>query len=192
MVMRAHHRTSRIARRRGFTVIEILVALSAGVLVAAAAFALSKNATTFFQREARVSSAQLALTLALNRLTGDIQRASFLSTSNITADQTICSSTKNTWPVGLSLLAGVNIAPGTQATPQSAAQTPPMTPDQIILGGSMDTTEVWQVQSITAGAGGAPLITFRGQYTDPATMRAIASLNATTETLQSKVTPIFY
>jgi hypothetical protein len=134
----------------------------------------------------------LALTLSLNRLTGDIQRAAFLSTPNITADQTICSTTKNTWPAGLSLLAGINIAPSAQSTPQSAAQLPAMTPDQIIIGGSMDTTESWQVQSITQGAGSAPLITFRGPTTDPATMRTIASLNATTETLQGKITPIFY
>ncbi len=176
---------------RGFTVVEIMVALSAGVLVSMAAFMLSKNATAFFQREARVSSAQLALTLAMNRLTGDIQRASFLSTPNITADQTICSSTSNTWPTGLGLLAGINIAASTQSTPQSAAQTPAMTPDQIILGGSMDTSEIYQVQSITAGAGGAPLITLRLPANEPATMRALAGLGPT-EQLASKMTPIFY
>jgi len=101
-------------------------------------------------------------------------------------------STKTTWPAGLGLLSGINIAQGTQPTPQSAAQTPPMTPDQIIIGGSMDTTEAWQVQSITAGASGAPVVTFRQANTEPATLRALATMNAATETLQSKVAPIFY
>jgi type II secretory pathway pseudopilin PulG len=178
-------------RARGFTIVELLVALCAGVLVSMAAFMLSRDATAFFQREARISSAQLSLTLALNRITGDIQRAGFLSAPNITADPTICAQTNATWPPGLSLLAGVNIAPSTQATPQSLAQTPPMTPDQIILGGSMDSSEIYAVQSITLGAGGAPLITLQGPTTEPATIRAIATLGAT-ETLVSKMTPVFY
>ena len=68
--------------RRGFTLIEVIVALSAGVLVSMAAFMLSKGATAFFQREARISTAQLGLTLAMNRLTNDIQRASLNSSPN--------------------------------------------------------------------------------------------------------------
>ncbi len=176
---------------RGFTLIEVLVALSAGVLVSIATFMLSKSATAFFQREARISSAQLALTLAMNRLTGDIQRASYLSTANSLVDPNVCRTTSASWPTGLGLLTGVTITSGA-ATPQGAIQNPPMAPpDQIIIGGSMDSAEVYQVQSIAAGAGNAPLLTMRSPTTEPATYRALATLG-TPDTLASRLTPVFY
>src|SRR3954469_23790645 len=65
--------------RRGFTLVELMVAMSAGVLVSLAALLLAKNASRFFQHEARISAAQLAVTLGMNRLTADLQRASFLA-----------------------------------------------------------------------------------------------------------------
>jgi len=178
--------------RRGFTIIEVIVALSAGVLVSMAAFMLSKNATAFFQREARVSSAQLALTLAMNRLTNDIQRASFLSSPNAFVDPSVCrQGVSASWPPGLAALTGITITAGTQ-TSQGAAQIPPMSPpDQIIIGGSMDSSEVYQVQSIIPGAGGAPLLVMRGPTSDPATYRAAASLGPN-DTLTSKLASVFY
>lgn len=180
------------APQRGFTLIEVLVALSAGVLVSMAAFMLSKDATRFFQHEARISSAQIALTLAMNRITGDIQRAGYLSTANIQKDPTVCAQTSTTWTAGLSLLAGVNIAPSTQSTPQSAAQTPALTPDQIILGGSMDSSEVYQVQCVLSGAGGGPLLVMRSPLLEPATYRANQSILGTSDTLAGNQTPFFY
>jgi type II secretory pathway pseudopilin PulG len=175
---------------RGFTILEVIVALSAGVLVSMATFMLSKNATAFFQREARISSTQLALTLAMNRLTNDIQRASFLSTANIQADPQVCRTNAGTWPAGLAVLSGLNITAGTQ-TPQGAIQPQPFAPpDQIILGGGMDASDVLQVQSILPGAGGAPLLVMRVPTADPLSYRTVASLGPT-ETLAGKVQPMF-
>src|SRR5277367_5834742 len=96
---RSRSRAFEPRRPRGFTLIEVLVALSAGVLVSMAAFMLSKDATRFFQHEARVSTAQIALTLAMNRLSGDIQRAGFLSTANVQLDPSVCRGVA--WPAGL-------------------------------------------------------------------------------------------
>src|SRR3569832_577014 len=113
----------RIAQRertRAYTLVEVLVAMSMGVLVSLAAFTLSKNATQFSQHEARISSAQLALTLAMNRLTNDIQRASYLSSPNALNDPRVCRDTLATWPNGLRSLAGINITQSGQATPQIA------------------------------------------------------------------------
>ena len=176
---------------RGFTLIEVLVALSAGVLVSMAAFMLSKDATRFFQHEARISSAQMALTLAMNRLTGDIQRAGFLSSANVLLDPTVCRQTSTSWTPGLNALAGINIAASTQSTPQSLAQVPSLTPDQIIIGGSMDSSEVYQVQCVLSGAGGAPLLVMRAPTNEPATCRANASLGPS-DTLAGNLTPLVY
>jgi prepilin-type N-terminal cleavage/methylation domain-containing protein len=183
--------TVRSRAARGFTIIEVMVALSAGVLVSMAAFMLSKNATAFFQREVRVSSAQLALNLAMNRLTSDIQRASFLSTPNIQADPSVCRTQAATWPAGLGALTGINIVSGT-ATAQGNAQSPAMVaPDQIIIGGSMDASEVFQVQSIVPGTGGAPLLVMRIPTGEPATYRALASEGGLAANLPCKLKPWF-
>jgi prepilin-type N-terminal cleavage/methylation domain-containing protein len=191
-------RAPRIHPRRGFTIIEVLVALSAGVLVSAAAFMLSRNATAFFQREARISSAQLALTLGMNRLTSDIQRASFLSTPNIAVDPTVCSPGPGLFPNGLARLAGVDIYPGT-ATPQGANQsTPPGSsnswepqtpPDAIVIGGSLSSSEIYEVQTITAGSGG-PLVVLRAPTSDPATNRAL-TLAGSAAALPCQIGPVF-
>ena len=175
----SHPQSPEAGARRGFTVIEVLVALSAGILVSAAAFMLSRNATAFFQREARISAAQLSLTLAMNRLTNDLQRASFLSTPNIVLDPRVCAPTTAIYPTGLGKLAGINIYSGTATTQGALQSTPPGTstswepqtpPDAIVIGGSMDSSEVWQVQTIKPGAGG-PLVVLQSPATDPATNR---------------------
>jgi type II secretory pathway pseudopilin PulG len=187
--MRPNRNSLRNAALRAFTIVEVLVALSAGVLVSMAAFLLSKNATTFFQHEARISSAQLALTLAMNRLTNDVQRAAFLSTPNIRTDPQVCRTSIATWTNGLKLLGSVNIEPSTQATPQSAQNG--LFPDQIIIGGSMDSSEMFQVQAVISGDSGAPRLILRGPQQEPATMRTLASL-AANENLYDKIKPIFY
>src|SRR5262245_17049023 len=69
--------------RRGFTLVELLVALAIGLSVSMAAFLLAKNATRVFQNEARITSTQLAVTLGMNRIAADLQRAAFLSSPNM-------------------------------------------------------------------------------------------------------------
>ena len=51
--------TSRCARaiQRGFTLVELMVAITAGLFVAVASFALAKQGSKFFQQEARVANA---------------------------------------------------------------------------------------------------------------------------------------
>jgi hypothetical protein len=151
------------------------MALSAGVLVSLATFLLSKNATLLFQHEARISAAQLSLTIGLNRLTADIQRASFLSSMNPKLDPRVCKD--SSWAGGMNGLAGITIAQhsqGTWPTPQSVANG--IQPDQIWIGGSLDTDDMFEVQSVQSGTGSAPLLVFRTAVTEPATMRALANL----------------
>lgn len=181
--------TSRRRGRAAFTLIEIMVALSAGVLVSMAAFALSKNATTFFQHEARISTAQLSLTLGLNRLTADLQRASFLSTANAKVDPMVC---RGDWSTaqGLNSLAGVQIKPGTLAgagTSQSGQNG--LKPDQLIVGGSLDASEAFVVQCVLS-QGSAPALQLQTAQYDGAMARLNASLGPG-ESLQSRLALIF-
>ena len=148
------------SRGRGFTLVELMVAMAAGLVVAAAAMLLAKNASQFFQYEARISAAQLGLTLGMNRITQDLQRAALLSSPNIQRDSTsglLCGDV-TTYPVGLQQLAGIHIIQGGSAvnTPQSVAND--LNPDILIVGGSLSTTEQFAVRSTSLAAGGSVVL----------------------------------
>jgi prepilin-type N-terminal cleavage/methylation domain-containing protein len=136
------------ARNRGFTLVEILVAMSAGVLVSIAALLLARNATRFFQHEARISAAQLAATLGMNRLTADLQRASFLAapTHYQGLDNKLCQEAGPV-PAAIRNWTGIAIrARGSQLDhaaelAQGASPDNNLFPDSVILGGSFATTE---------------------------------------------------
>jgi prepilin-type N-terminal cleavage/methylation domain-containing protein len=68
---------------RGFTLVELLVAIIAGLLVAAAAISFSKQSTRFFSQEARIAAAQMSVLSGFQRLQGDISRASYMSIPNM-------------------------------------------------------------------------------------------------------------
>ena len=78
------------ARRRGFTLPELMMATAAGLMVSAAAFMLARNASIVFQEETRITAAQLSATLGMQRLRTDLARAGFLGTPNIKEDPFAC------------------------------------------------------------------------------------------------------
>src|SRR5579862_9908368 len=82
------HRVRR-SRARAFTLIELTVALVAGLLVAMAVATLSHEATATFNEEVRISAAEATLRTAADRLRADLQRASYMSTPNIEMDPLI-------------------------------------------------------------------------------------------------------
>lgn len=181
--------TKHFARRAGraaFTLIEILVALSAGVFVSVAAFAMSRNATAFFQHEARIATAQLSLTLGLNRLTSDLARASFLSTPNAKTDPMVCRDASWSSAPGLNALAGITVSAPT-APAQSAANG--FAPDRIVIGGSLDVSESFTVQCVLQGTSGLALQLQTAQF-DGAMARVVSSL-AAGETLESRLQTMF-
>ncbi|MGK4006392.1 prepilin-type N-terminal cleavage/methylation domain-containing protein [Sorangium sp. So ce1036] len=146
---------TRASRERGFTLVELLVAMAAGLTVSMAAFLLSKNATRFFQNEARASASHLAATLGLNRIVADLQRAAHQSSPNVQRDPFLCGDI-DTWPEGLKRLAGVTIVQdgsmGGSGVDQLTANG--LSPDALIIGGSFNTTEQFYFNSINCTAGG--------------------------------------
>jgi prepilin-type N-terminal cleavage/methylation domain-containing protein len=79
-------RKLRRRRARGFTLVELLIALVAGLLVALAVVGLSKEATNTFHEETRVASAEMQLRTAIDRLRADLQRTAYMSTANLMTD----------------------------------------------------------------------------------------------------------
>ncbi len=148
---------------RAFTLVELLIAMAAGLTVAMAAILLAKGATRFFQHEARASSAHMAALLGLNRLSADIQRAAFHSSPNVlkeAANNGICGD-PTAWPEGMRRLAGISIkrqgsvADHVGELQQSIANG--FGPDSIVIGGSLSTTEEFHYSSDPAPAAGGYL-----------------------------------
>jgi prepilin-type N-terminal cleavage/methylation domain-containing protein len=179
------------ASARGFTLIEVLIAMSVGVLVAAAAFSMSRNATLFFQQESRVSAAQLALTLGMNRITADLQRASFLSSPNAAADPMVCrAGTDWTATKGLQSLAGVQITHGPAAAQSNHANNG-MAPDQIVIGGSFDHSEAFVVHCVHKSGTNVQL-QLQSPIYDGAMARVVAQLGTSPATpLDKRLATIF-
>jgi prepilin-type N-terminal cleavage/methylation domain-containing protein len=147
-------------RPRGFTLIELMVSLTAGLTVALAVVALSTEATNVFHEEARTAAAEMSLRTAVARLQADFERAGFMSTGNIQADPLIAhapgTSMGKVGPFNaLYRLAGIHLYyQGSLATtPLSASQgIPPITPDMVELSGNYTTTDSYVVLYTQVGA----------------------------------------
>lgn len=74
-------------RRAGFTLVEMMVALTIGAMVIATVYTIGASASRHFQEQQRVSQLQLSVRLALDRIRRDVARAAFHGTMNSALDQ---------------------------------------------------------------------------------------------------------
>src|SRR5262249_8034928 len=130
MRTRAHLR-----RRRGFTLVELMISLVMGLIIALAVIALARAATTTFHEQARMSSIEMALRAGSERLRSDLSKISYMSTANMRLDPRIARRPNGTTatPPELADLRGIRIlrnagAPKTQGT-YTLAATNGLSPD---------------------------------------------------------------
>ncbi|MDI1445474.1 prepilin-type N-terminal cleavage/methylation domain-containing protein [Polyangium sp. 6x1] len=148
--MRANNRILRTGDRRGFTLVELLVAITAGALVAAAAVLLSKNAVRLFQEEARISYAQVAVSMGLGRMGTDLEHAGRNTTRNPFTDRRICAQTNLVdWPAGMRRLAPVVIETRPDL-PQNAGND--LRNERITIAGDLDSGENFVMSTTLPGA----------------------------------------
>jgi Tfp pilus assembly protein PilW len=161
------------ARRRharGFTLVELMVSLCAGLIVALAVVGLSREASNVFQDETRVASAQMQLRSAMDRIRNDVARAAFMSTGNINIDPAIQSASGvsaatnvanipaafyNANHMSLGSLAGVRLFVGGSATATPLSAVNGLSPDAIELGGYFSNVEALAYGGTAAGTGQA-------------------------------------
>ncbi|MBI4704622.1 MAG: prepilin-type N-terminal cleavage/methylation domain-containing protein [Deltaproteobacteria bacterium] len=148
----------RPARRgAGFTLVELMMALAAGVLVSTAAFVMARNASLFFQHEARATTAQIAAAVGLSRLEADLQRVGFMASADVYKDPRRCGNMAD-WPAGLKRLSAITIEEGGSVKRHGADHVLSvlngLSPDALIIGGAVGTTEQFPVRTISQGAGG--------------------------------------
>lgn len=75
---------------RGFTLVELMVAMTGAIFISVVVFTLARDATKFFQSELRVSEATISTVTGFERLRQDIARAAFLASPNLARDINMC------------------------------------------------------------------------------------------------------
>ncbi|MCC6903379.1 MAG: prepilin-type N-terminal cleavage/methylation domain-containing protein [Polyangiaceae bacterium] len=139
---------ARRRQRRGFTLVELMVAVTGGLFVSLAVFAISRQSGRFYTRESRVSDATLGALVGFERLKADVARAGFLSSPNVGADPNLCG-TPTAYPFMLRRLASVRIRPG--QSPAALSQhmiDNGRTPDELMVMGSYTGAEVFPIWNI--------------------------------------------
>lgn len=135
---------------RGFTLVELMVAITGGLFVAIVVFALARDGARFYQRESRVSDATMAGIVGFERLRADISRAGFLGTPNVRLEPQLCGDPLAAgWPTELSRLASLRIIQN-GSPPNTTLAANGVTPDAIVLSGSYSSAEqfpVWNVEN---------------------------------------------
>jgi type II secretory pathway pseudopilin PulG len=170
----------RATTRRGFTLVELMVAITGGLFVSVVVFALARDGARFYQREARAADATMAVIVGFERLRGDISRAGFLATPNVRWDPRVCPPGGPVgnpgWPEALQRLAAVRILQN--ASPDnSVLAANGLTPDAIVLAGSYSSSEqfpVWNIQN-----DGAAYVVFLQWQTGPLGRLGYAGMDAT-------------
>jgi type II secretory pathway pseudopilin PulG len=154
---------------RGFTLVELMVAMASGMMVSLGVFALAKVTSRTLNDETRLDTAEMSLRLAVTRLQGDIMRAGFMSSPNIVAQKVLSAKSRNLdsgerqgfvppTPVrrGLNYLAAMNLTLGKLSTdaklPLSEANL--RTPDRLELAGNFTTSEQYHSEGANAGGVG--------------------------------------
>ncbi len=144
--------------RRGFTLVELMVAVTGGLVVSVVVFALARDGSRFYQRETRVADATLSTVIGFERLRNDIARAGYLSTPNLIRDPMFCGDPSSTgsWPVRLKNLSSIQILDDASAAGNSVLSAASRSPQQIILSGAYNSVERFpaaDVQLASTGSG---------------------------------------
>jgi hypothetical protein len=102
-----------------------MIALLMGVMVALAAVALSRAATTTFYEQARISNVESNVRTASERFRNDLARVAYMSTSNIQLDSKVARIPGKTNPYtrGWPTCAALRLLPERSATTRSSRRT---------------------------------------------------------------------
>ncbi len=165
--------------RRGFTLVELLVASVAGLLVALGVLALARDATVNFQDQLRVSQNEMTLRVASQRLTNDLARASYMSTSHLALDPIAGRLGIRPEIYNPDVVLGLNQLGSVKITQAAAdGDNPLLNQDTIVLGGNFTTTDEYQASvddTATAGGGCAgPALWLGSEAVDAGVMRLLA------------------
>jgi len=146
----------------GFTLVELMVAMTGGLFLSIVVFALSRDASRFYQSETRAANATLAGVSGFERLSSDIARAGHLISPNITNDPRVCNRPDGNWPDRVEFLRAITVVPATDVTgTELALPGVGITPMGIDLAGSLDVTEELPLAHVGANLDGDMALTLQ-------------------------------
>lgn len=154
-------------RRRAFTLVELMVTLTASLFFVIFVFALSRNASKFFQSQVQLSDSTISVITGFERLRSDIARAGFLASPNLAKDANHCprpdpgvavAPAKYAGYLGLQQMALARIIQGAGPAGNVMLNNNAggISPDQLVLYGNYTSADDFPVRS--ANWGGTPTI----------------------------------
>jgi hypothetical protein len=190
--MRARRITPCPRRRRhragtvGFTLVELMVAVTGGLFIAIMVFVLARDGARFYNREARVADATLGAALGFERLRADIARAGYLSTPNVQQAfqrRRLCGSV-NTDITRLAGLASIEIQPNTvEDGPFAVLNANGRSPDTIILSGAYGSVESFVFGEVRDNGGSGYTVFLQPHIGAAARLGLATATNATIASL---------
>ena len=153
-----------LSAARGFTLIELMVALAGGLIFSVAVFALSRDTSRFYQREARVADATLTAIVGFERLQADIARAGFMTTPNSLTDPMLCAppTVRQSIPVLWDQLSSVAVTANDATTGSDVIlESVGRYPDSLLLTGNYTSVEGVPFNGVDFGAGGGGQVFLR-------------------------------
>jgi hypothetical protein len=141
------------AGRAGFTLVELMVAMTGGLFLSIVVFALSRDATRFYQQETRVANATLSGVTGFERLANDIARAGHLVTPNINADPRVCNRPTGSWPARLQNLRAITINTDVTQLAGTEIAAAGGTPMAIEIAGALDMVEELSIAQVGPNGG---------------------------------------
>jgi len=166
-------RTRRVFAARssaGFTLVELMVALTGGLFISLAVFALARDSGRFYQREARIANATVSGLIGFERLRADLGRAGFLSSPNIFRDPNVCGAPKDNWPTRLQNLASIQLSTPTLTYPALTANA--RKPPVVTLAGAYSSSDVFPAK---IGAEGSSVTFQLSTVVDAGALRRIGN-----------------
>jgi len=151
--MKASHRPQQHrSSRRGFTLIEMMIAVVLVSILMAAAFMLSRVISQVFSVQDQTVDAQGNLKFALDFVSRDVERVGYLATPSAARDPLICP--RPTVGFGLENLVGIRVVDGGSTSAVfngGSANNANLAPDVLFLMGSFDAATTFPVVNVQPG-----------------------------------------
>ena len=148
MIRLSHIRSHKIRKTPvGFTLIELMAALTAGIVAITATYAVSVSSTRFFAEQQQLATTQMNLRVTLDRLRRDISQAGYLGTPDSNAEKRCVNSVSRIRAIELEHDDSSETQWGTNAIPNATAHG--VHADRLRLTGNYATSDSYLVSSIS-------------------------------------------
>ncbi len=148
----------RLTRLRGFTLVELMVAVTGGLFISIIVFAMARQGTRFYQQESRIAEATLSATIGMQRLRADIGRAGYMASPNVNGDPNLCTNIAALNGTALQTLRSIQVLqePNCLILNNPDLKTgaaSPIVPDRIVLAGAYQNADRFLAGYLPPGGG---------------------------------------